>query len=154
MLDEASVSNTFWGEETQTSVYLSNRVILRPNNEKNPYELWKGRPTKIYHLKIFGRRCYIKRTKEKIVKFKPRVNEGILLGYSFKRKGYKCYNKRTKKVIEGIDIVVDEYLTKLNDSKDVVADHDFIKYEDQEIYEEEEEERNTSTTKNPTTQSA
>ena len=92
MLDEASVSNTFWGEETQTSVYLSNRVILRPNNEKNPYELWKGRPTKIYHLKIFGRRCYIKRTKEKIVKFKPRVNEGILLGYSFKRKGYKCYN--------------------------------------------------------------
>jgi len=134
MLDEVGMSDNFWGEVAQTTVYLENTVLLKPNNDKTPYEFWKGRPTKFYHFKIFGSKCYIKRTEDKLGKFKPSADESIFLRYSFKRRGYKCYNNRTKNVIEGIDIVVDEYLSKYNDSKYVSVDHNFIEYEDQEIF--------------------
>lgn len=46
MLDEDGVSDTLWGKVAQTTVYLANRVLLRPNTIKTPYELWKGRPKK------------------------------------------------------------------------------------------------------------
>ena len=44
----------------------------------------------------------------KLGKFEPRANEGILLGYSCISKGYKCYNKRLGKIVESIDVVIDE----------------------------------------------
>eukprot|EP00253_Pinus_taeda_P013018 PITA_13018 len=47
-------------------------------------------------------------TDEKLGKFEPRADEGILLGYSSRSKGYKCYNKRLGKIIEIINVVVDE----------------------------------------------
>ena len=49
-----------------------------------------------------------KRTDEKLGKFEPKADEGILLGYSPTSKGYKCYNKRLGKIVESIDVVVDE----------------------------------------------
>eukprot|EP00253_Pinus_taeda_P026372 PITA_26372 len=81
MLDEVHVSDTFWGEASQTTVYLANRVLLRPNSDKIPYEFWKGRPSKVNHFKIFGSKCYIKKTKDKLGKFEPRVDEDIFLEY-------------------------------------------------------------------------
>lgn len=69
MLDEDGVFDTFWGEVTQTSIYLVSRVLPRPNNDKTTYELWKGRPTKFDHFKIFGSKCYIKNTEDKLGKF-------------------------------------------------------------------------------------
>ena len=57
---------------------------------------------------MFGSKFYIKRTDEKLGKFEPKAEEGILLGYSSQSKGYKYYNKRLGKIIESIDVVVDE----------------------------------------------
>ena len=45
---------------------------------------------------------------ENIGKFEPRADEGILLGYSPHSKAYKCYNKMLGKIVESIDVVVDE----------------------------------------------
>eukprot|EP00253_Pinus_taeda_P009419 PITA_09419 len=42
------------------------------------------------------------------VRFEPRADEGILLGYSPHNKAYKCYNKRLGKIVESIDVVVSE----------------------------------------------
>ena len=41
-------------------------------------------------------------------KFDPRSKEGIFLGYSSTSKAYRVYNKRTKKVMETINVVIDE----------------------------------------------
>jgi hypothetical protein len=38
---------------------------------------------------VFGSKCYIKREYGKIGKFDSRVDKGILVGYSSKRKAYK-----------------------------------------------------------------
>jgi hypothetical protein len=71
-------------------------------------ELWHGRPASIKHFKVFGSKCYIKRNEESLGKFDSRTDEGILLGYSFRSKRYKCYNKRLHKIVESIDVKVDE----------------------------------------------
>ena len=43
-------------------------------------------------------------------KFDSRSDEGIFLGYASKSKGCRCYNKRLQKIVESIDVRVDEYL--------------------------------------------
>jgi hypothetical protein len=32
----------FWTHAVHTSVHIQKRVMLRNNNDKTPYELWKG----------------------------------------------------------------------------------------------------------------
>jgi hypothetical protein len=58
-----------------TSVHIQNRVILRNNANKNPYEIWKGRPTNVKHFRVFGSKCYIKREDGKMGKFVSRVEK-------------------------------------------------------------------------------
>ena len=43
-------------------------------------------------------------------KFDSRSDEGIFLGYSFTSKAYRVYNKRTVKVMETVNVVIDESL--------------------------------------------
>jgi len=40
--------------------------------------------------------------------FDSRVDEGIFLGYFTRRKAYKCYNNRLRKIVESIDVKIDE----------------------------------------------
>jgi hypothetical protein len=91
-----------------TTIHIQNRVILRNNNDKTPYELWKGRPTNVKHFRVFGRKCYIKREYGIMGKFESRVDKGVLAGYSSTRKAYKCYNMRLNKVVESINVTIDE----------------------------------------------
>jgi hypothetical protein len=82
--------------------------MLRNNTDKNPYELWKGRPTNVKHFRVFGSKCYIKREYGRMRNFESRVDKGVLVGYSSTRKEYKCYNLRLNKVLESINITIDE----------------------------------------------
>ena len=40
--------------------------------------------------------------------FESRVDKGVLVGYSSTRKLYKCDNLGLKKVVESIDVTIDE----------------------------------------------
>ena len=82
--------------------------MLINNSEKTPYKLWKGRPTNVKHFRVFGRKCYIKREDGRMGKFDSHVDKGILFGYSSTRKSYKCYNLRLNKVVERINVTIDE----------------------------------------------
>jgi hypothetical protein len=90
-----------------TTIHIQNRVMLRNNTDKTPYELCKGRPTNVKHFRFFGRKRYIKREDGKIGKFDSRVDKGILVGYSSTRKDYNYYNLILKKVMEIINITID-----------------------------------------------
>jgi hypothetical protein len=70
--------------------------------------LWHGIPTLIKHFKNFGSKCYIKRNEDNLGKFDSKEYEGIMLGYSSRSKGYKLYNKRLHKIVENIDVKVNE----------------------------------------------
>ena len=71
---------------------------------------------------MFGSKCYIKR-EDKIGNFDSMVNEGILLGYSSKRKAYKCYNHKLNKVVESVNVRIDDYPQKEEKQrKEVITD--------------------------------
>lgn len=92
MLFAAYLQPKLWKEAVGTTIYTMNRTQLRPNCDKTPYELWKGRPATLKYFKIFGSKCFIKINDGSPRKFDSRVDEGIFLGYSPRSKAYKCYN--------------------------------------------------------------
>jgi transposase InsO family protein len=108
MLMDSKLTDIFWTQEVHTTVHIQNIVMLRNNTDKTPYELWKGRPTNVKHFRVFGSKCYIKREDGRMGKFDSRVDKGVLVGYSSTRKAYKCYNLRLNKVVESINVTIDE----------------------------------------------
>jgi hypothetical protein len=108
MLMDSKLTDIFWTHVVDTIVHIQNRVMLKNNTDKTPYELWKGRLANVKHFIVFGSKCYIKREDGKTGKFDSCVDKGVLVGYSSTRKEYKCYNLRLNKVVESINITIDE----------------------------------------------
>jgi hypothetical protein len=108
ILMDYKLTDIFWTQAVHTVVHIQNRVMLRNNTDKTPYKLWKVRPTNVKHFRVFGSKCYIKREDGRMGKFDSRVDKGILVGYSITRKAYKCYNLRLNKVVESINVTIDE----------------------------------------------
>ena len=135
MLLAANLQPKFWREVVGTAVYTLNRTQIRPNNEKNSYELWKGRPASVKYFRIFGRKCFIKINEDSPGKFDSRVDEGIFLGYSTRIKAYKCYNSRLWKLVVSIDVMIDESLLE-----NQIEDHEFEPFFEQSEEEEPEKE--------------
>ena len=90
MLDESGTPASFWGEVSFTAVTILHQGNVWVHSTQTPHEIWYGKAPTVKYFKVFGRKCYIERTHEKLGKFEPRANEGILLGYSSRSKGYKC----------------------------------------------------------------
>jgi hypothetical protein len=42
MLMDSKLTDMFWTHIVHTSIHIQNRVILINNNDKTPYEPWKG----------------------------------------------------------------------------------------------------------------
>jgi hypothetical protein len=116
MLMDSKLIDIFWTQAMHTTIHIQNRVMLRNNTDKTPYELWKERPTNVKHFRVFGSKCYIKREDGRMGKFDSRVDKGILVGYSSTRTTYKCYNLRLNKVVERINVTIDE--TSRRESKE------------------------------------
>ena len=108
MLHNKDVARNLWGEATNTTCHTINRVYFRLGTKKTPYELWKGRKPNMKYFRIFGSTCFILKDRENMGKFDSRSDESIFLGYSSTSKAYRVYNKRTMKVMETMNVVIDE----------------------------------------------
>jgi transposase InsO family protein len=108
MLMDSKLIDIFWTQAVHTTIHIQNRVILRNNIDKTPYELWKGRTTNVKNFNFFGSKCYLKREDGRMGKFESHVDKGLLVGYSITSKAYKCYNLRLNKVVERINVTIDE----------------------------------------------
>jgi transposase InsO family protein len=51
MIMDSKLTDIFWTQAVHTTVHIQNRVMLRNNTNKTPYELWKGRPTNVKNLR-------------------------------------------------------------------------------------------------------
>jgi hypothetical protein len=140
MMNERNIPQTYWVEAIHTAVHILNKAHLRPHSDKTPYELWFGRPDSIKHFKVFGSKCYIKNNDENIGKYDDRVDEGIFLGYATNSKGYRCYNKRQHKLVDCIDIKVDEEIPVRNVSSVEPRIEDIVEDEDEQVQGSEKEE--------------
>jgi hypothetical protein len=108
MLKYSKLSEIFWAQVVHTIVHIQNKGMLKSNNDKTPYELWKGRPKNVKHFRVFGRKCYIKREDGRIGKFDSRVDKGILVGYSRKNKAYKFFSARLSRIMEINNVTIDD----------------------------------------------
>ena len=144
ILNDSKLSDIFWVQEVHIVFHILNRGLLKNNNDRTPYGLWKGRPENVKHFRIFGSKCYIKREDNKIGKFDSQVDEGIYIGYSWNNEAYGCYNLRLKKIVERINVEIDESnLLKTKKERinpNILEDQIDIKLK-QEKEEEEEEEK-------------
>lgn len=142
MMKEKKTSQGFGVEAIHTAVHILNKAHLRPNSDKTPHELWFGRPATIKHFKVFGSKCYIKNNDEHLGKYDDRADEGVFLGYATNNKGYRCYNKRLNKMVDCIDIKVDEGIhvkdTQINN--DESCTEDTTEEEQEQVQESEKEE--------------
>ena len=108
MLNEAKLSDSFWREVVYIAIYTLNRGQVKLNKDKTCYELWYGRLASIKYFKLFGSYRYIKKKEDRLGKFVSRTDDGIFLGYSSTKKAYRCYNKRLDKIVESVDVKVDD----------------------------------------------
>ena len=108
MLHNKDVARNLQGEAVNIACHTVNRVYLRPGTKKTSYELWKERKLNVKYFRIFGSTCFILKDRENVGNFDSRSDEGIFLGYSSTSKAYQVYNKRTMKVMETVNVVIDE----------------------------------------------
>jgi hypothetical protein len=79
MLMDSKLIDVFWTHVVHTTIHIQNKVILRNNSDKNPYELWKGRPTNVKHFIVFESKCYIKREYVRMGNFESLVDKCVLV---------------------------------------------------------------------------
>jgi hypothetical protein len=108
MIHSKNLAQHFWGEVVNTACHIINRVYLRPETNKTPYEIWRGKKPTVKYFQTFGSKCYILRDRENLGKFDTKSDEGIFLGYSTNSRAYKVFNKRTETMMESINVVVDD----------------------------------------------
>jgi hypothetical protein len=135
MMNEKNIGQNYWVEAIHTIVHVLNKAHLRPHSDRTPYELWYGRPASIKHFKVFGSKCYIKNNNENLGKYDDRDDEGIFLGYATNSKGYKFYNKRLHKLVDCIDVKVDEGVSEREVSNNEPASEDTAEAEDEQVQE-------------------
>ena len=108
LMIEKNIAIKYWKEAINTAVHTLNRVQLKKDSFKTPYELWYGYKPNVSYLKVFGSKCYILKESRK-GKIDVKGDEGIFLGYSCKSKAYRCLNFSTNKVIESAHVKIDEF---------------------------------------------
>jgi hypothetical protein len=99
----------------------------------------------VKNFRVFGSKCYIKREDGRMGKFDSRVDKGIIVGYSSTRKEYKCYNLRLNKVVESINITIDETCRPKSKEEENKSMEQLFKEEEEDEVEEEDEENPTET---------
>ncbi|XP_075633471.1 uncharacterized protein LOC142605932 [Castanea sativa] len=73
----------------------------------------KKRKPKVKYFLVFKSKCYILNDRENLGKFDAKSDEGIFLGYSTTSRAYVVFNKRTNMVMESINVVIDDAITRV-----------------------------------------
>nr|XP_023875071.1 uncharacterized protein LOC111987578 [Quercus suber] len=113
MLLNKQILQKFWGEAMNTLCHIGNRIFFRAGTKKTTYEIWNGKKPRVKYFQVFRSKCYILNDRENLGKFDAKSDEGIFLGYSTTSRAYRVFNKRTKRVMESINVEIDDAITKV-----------------------------------------
>nr|GEZ60410.1 putative ribonuclease H-like domain-containing protein [Tanacetum cinerariifolium] len=82
MLADSLLPISFWAEAVNTTCYVQNRILVTKPHNKTTYELLHGRSLSIRFMRPFGCPFTILNTLDPLGKFKGKVDEEFLVGYS------------------------------------------------------------------------
>nr|GEX53746.1 putative ribonuclease H-like domain-containing protein [Tanacetum cinerariifolium] len=80
------------------------RVLVTKPHNKTPYELLHGRTPSIGFMRPFGCPVTILNILDSLGKFKGKVDEGFLVGYSVSSKAFRVFNSRTRIIQETLHV--------------------------------------------------
>ncbi|KAM1692791.1 hypothetical protein PS2_031824 [Malus domestica] len=109
LMIQMNVPKKFWSQALLTATYIINRLPTRVLNTKSPFEVMKGRPIDLSHLRTFGCTCYVHIQALHRDKLDPRAAKCVFMGYASSQKSYKVYNPNTGKLAVSRDVRFDEY---------------------------------------------
>nr|GEU81701.1 hypothetical protein [Tanacetum cinerariifolium] len=104
MLADSLLPIPFWAEAVNTTCYVQNRVLVTKPQNKTPYELLHGRTPSIGFMRPFSCLVTILNTLDPLGKFKGKVDEGFLVGYSVNSKAFSVFNSRTHIIQETLHV--------------------------------------------------
>ena len=113
MLLNKQIPQKFWGEAVNTSCHVGNRTFFQVGTKKTTYEIWNGKKPKVKYFRVFRSKFYILNDWENLGKFDAKSDEGIFLRYLTTSRAYRVFNKRTKTMMESINVVIDDAITKI-----------------------------------------
>ena len=108
MLAEFKSPYNFWAEAISTACHSSNRLYLRKNLNKTPYEILTGNKPNISYFWVFGCKCFYLIKGVRLSKFQSKALEGIFVGYGAESRTYRVYDKASGIVIESCSVVFEE----------------------------------------------
>lgn len=82
MLFDAELPKIYWAEAVATATYLINRSPAAGLKGKTPEEAWTGQRPDLKHLRVFGCKAYIHVSKSQRLKWDPKAEEMLFVGYS------------------------------------------------------------------------
>ena len=112
MLLNKKIPQNFWAEAVNTSCHIGNRIFFRVGTKKTSYEIWREKKSEVKYFRIFGSKCYSLNDKDNLSKFDAKSDEGIFLGHSTNSQAQRVYNKCTKTVMESVNVVIDDTISK------------------------------------------
>nr|GEV40112.1 retrovirus-related Pol polyprotein from transposon TNT 1-94 [Tanacetum cinerariifolium] len=104
MLADSLLPIPFLAEAVNIVCYVQNRVLVTKPHNKTPYEILHGRSPSISFMRPFGCPVTILNTLDPLGKFKGKVDEGFLVGYSVNSKAFRVFNSRTCIVQETLHV--------------------------------------------------
>ena len=88
MLVSFGLPQNMWGEAILSANYLLSKV-LRKNEQKTPYELWKERQPSFKYLRMWGCHAKVVVPTPKKVKMGPKTVDCIFIGYAQNSNAYR-----------------------------------------------------------------
>src|SRR3954468_24420420 len=100
MLAEFKSPYNFWAKAISTAFHASNRLYLRKEINKTPYEILTGNKPNISYFQLFGCKCFYLIKGVRLCKFMSKTLEGIFVGSGLESHTYRIYDKLSRAVIE------------------------------------------------------
>ena len=125
LLISSGLPQGMWGEAILTANYLLNR-IPRKDEDKTPFELFKGRAPTYKHLRVWGCLAKVMVPAPKQVTIGPKTVDAIFIGYAHNSNAYrflvhKSDNSRVHKntILESRNATFLEHVFPMKSSEDI-----------------------------------
>jgi hypothetical protein len=108
MIHDQDLPMFLWGEASNTTVYVQNRVLTGYWGTRLLRRHFTSVKPEVSHLRIFGCPVYIHVPKEKRTKLEPSGRRGTFVGYNETSKAYKIYIPGQRQIEVSRDVTFDE----------------------------------------------
>ncbi|KAJ9544580.1 hypothetical protein OSB04_024287 [Centaurea solstitialis] len=92
MLNASGLPLTFWVDAVSTACYTQNRFLVVKRFDKIPYQLLYNKRPNIKFFHVFGCKCYALNDRDPVVKFDPKADDVMFIGYAWDSVAYKIFN--------------------------------------------------------------